>query len=143
LLNKVEIVKDRQERAIFAFTAVTIIFLPLSAVSSIFGMNTSDFRDMELGQWAYWATSVPLTVVIITIGLWWMGELGRLFSRLASVFKGPDLASLPRLPASEERKAATAATVVNRPPQREETGSPYMLSPPQPRHRRTLRQPYV
>lgn len=42
--------KDRQEAAIYVFTIVTIIFLPISTVSSIFGMNTSDVRDMEQSQ---------------------------------------------------------------------------------------------
>jgi len=55
---------------------VTIIFLPLSAVAGIFGMNTADVRDMDLNQWAYWAAAVPVTVVVILLGLWWMGELG-------------------------------------------------------------------
>ncbi|KAK4147642.1 uncharacterized protein C8A04DRAFT_24189 [Dichotomopilus funicola] len=68
--------KDRQERAIYAFTIVTIIFLPLSAVSSIFGMNTADIRDMDIGQWVYWATAVPVTAVVMFLGLWFTGELG-------------------------------------------------------------------
>ncbi|KAF5700260.1 hypothetical protein FGLOB1_10898 [Fusarium globosum] len=42
---KMDFTRDRQERAIYAFTLVTIIFLPISAVSSIFGMNTTDVRD--------------------------------------------------------------------------------------------------
>jgi hypothetical protein len=45
-------------------------------------MNTADFRDMDLTQWAYWATAVPLTIVVILIGLWWMGELSNAFSWL-------------------------------------------------------------
>lgn len=57
---------------------VTIIFLPLSTISSIFGMNSSDVRDMELGQWAYWAAALPTTVAVILLGLWWMGELHNL-----------------------------------------------------------------
>ncbi|KAK4246307.1 hypothetical protein C7999DRAFT_15548 [Corynascus novoguineensis] len=68
--------KDRQERAIYAFTMVTVIFLPLSAVASIFGMNSSDIRDMDLGQWAYWATAVPVTAVVMLLGLLVTGELG-------------------------------------------------------------------
>ena len=115
--------KDRQELAIFAFTVVTVVFLPISAISSIFGMNTSDcmqtqtflylwhdlrdgrvsrlrlahilprsatatgrkltshdaVRNMEYGQWLYWATAVPVTIGVVVIGLWWMGELGGLF----------------------------------------------------------------
>lgn len=73
---KMDWTKDRQENAIYAFTIVTIIFLPLSAISSIFGMNTSDVRDMEFGQWLYWAVAVPVTAIIIVLGLWWMNELG-------------------------------------------------------------------
>jgi hypothetical protein len=68
--------KDRQERAIIIFTIVTIVFLPLSFVSSVFGMNTHDIRDMPYGQWAYWAAGVPLTVVVVIGSLWWAGELG-------------------------------------------------------------------
>lgn len=74
--NKYSDTKDRQEQAIYAFTIVTVIFLPLSAVAGIFGMNTSDIRNMELGQWVYWAAAVPITILVIVIGLWWMGELG-------------------------------------------------------------------
>lgn len=73
---KTETRKDYHEQAVYAFTIVTVIFLPLSAISSIFGMNTSDIRDLEQGQWLYWATAVPVTVGVILIGLWWMGELG-------------------------------------------------------------------
>lgn len=73
-----ETTRDRQERAIYAFTIVTVVFLPLSAVSSIFGMNTADIRDMELGQWAYWAAAVPVTVLVMFLGLLFTGELGNL-----------------------------------------------------------------
>ncbi|KAI1376242.1 hypothetical protein F4677DRAFT_85578 [Hypoxylon crocopeplum] len=76
--NKIEVTKDRQEAAVYAFTMVTIIFLPLSTISSIFGMNSSDVRDMDLGQWAYWAAALPTTVAVIVTGLWWMGELSNL-----------------------------------------------------------------
>lgn len=68
--------KDRQENAIYAFTIVTVVFLPLSAISSIFGMNTNDIRNMDVGQWVYWVVALPTTFLIIIMGLWWMGELG-------------------------------------------------------------------
>lgn len=68
--------RDRQENAVYAFTIVTVVFLPLSAISSIFGMNSSDVRDMAYGQWLYWAIALPVTALIIFLGLWWMGELG-------------------------------------------------------------------
>lgn len=75
---KMDWTKDRQESAIYAFTLVTIIFLPLSAISSIFGMNSSDLRDMAQGQWLYWAVALPVTFGTILVGLWWMNELGNL-----------------------------------------------------------------
>ncbi|OIW34428.1 hypothetical protein CONLIGDRAFT_566188 [Coniochaeta ligniaria NRRL 30616] len=80
--NKWEDTKDRQEQAIYAFTIVTVIFLPLSAVAGIFGMNTADVRDMDFNQWLYWVTAVPVTVAVILLGLWWMGELRNAFSWL-------------------------------------------------------------
>lgn len=76
VIYKMDFTKDKQESAIYAFTIVTIVFLPLSAISSIFGMNTSDIRDLDAGQWLYWAVALPVTFGIIVIGLWWMGELG-------------------------------------------------------------------
>lgn len=61
---------------------MTVIFLPLSAVAGIFGMNTADVRDMAFSQWLYWATAVPVTILVILVGLWWMGELGNFFAWL-------------------------------------------------------------
>ncbi|SCV31580.1 uncharacterized protein FFB14_03465 [Fusarium fujikuroi] len=75
---KMDFTRDRQERAIYAFTLVTIIFLPISAVSSIFGMNTTDVRDMNYSKWLYWVVAIPVTVLVIVLGLWFMGELGNL-----------------------------------------------------------------
>ncbi|GAB1316358.1 hypothetical protein MFIFM68171_06568 [Madurella fahalii] len=86
--NNVSRTKDRQERAIYAFTIVTVIFLPLSAVASIFGMNSADIREMELGQWAYWATAVPVTLVVMFLGLLWTGELGNALQWAASFGRG-------------------------------------------------------
>lgn len=38
------------------FIIVTIIFLPLSFVSSFFGMNTSDIRNINDSQKVFWYT---------------------------------------------------------------------------------------
>ncbi|KAI3392158.1 hypothetical protein diail_6105, partial [Diaporthe ilicicola] len=82
--NKVETTKDRQERAIYAFTIVTVIFLPLSSVASIFGINTNDVRNTDLNQWVYWATAVPVTAAVIFFGLLWTGELGNILRWISS-----------------------------------------------------------
>ncbi|KAK6840013.1 hypothetical protein PG987_005879 [Apiospora arundinis] len=76
--NQIDSTKDRQEAAVYAFTMVTIVFLPLGTVSSIFGMNVSDIANLELSQWVFWATALPVTGLVIVTGLWWMGELRNL-----------------------------------------------------------------
>jgi hypothetical protein len=42
-----------------------VIFLPLSFVASVFGMNTADIRDMALTQWVFWTAACSFTVVVI------------------------------------------------------------------------------
>lgn len=86
-LQKIDTNKDRQEAAIYAFTIVTIVFLPLSTVAGILGMNTVDVRDMELTQWVFWAAAVPLCVVIITLCLIWAGELGNFWKGFRDVWR--------------------------------------------------------
>ena len=38
-------------------------------------MNVNDVRNMNLDQWVFWATALPLTFIIITLCLLWAGEL--------------------------------------------------------------------
>ena len=64
----VQYVNIRQEdhgQAILVFTIVTVIFLPLSFLSSFFGMNVSDIRSMAKSQWVFWASAASLTVVVV------------------------------------------------------------------------------
>lgn len=63
--------KDQQEAAIAAFTMVTIIFLPLSWLSGIFGMNTVDIRELEYRQWLYWLIAIPFAFAL-GAGAWWL-----------------------------------------------------------------------
>lgn len=108
--NEMETNKDRQENAIMVFTIVTIIFLPLSFVASVFGMNTKDVRNMSLNQWAYWAAGIPLSVVVIVGSLWWAGEfegfgtwLARTMSR-SKKSKGYEKISEPGVEADAPRR---------------------------------------
>ncbi|KAF7959341.1 hypothetical protein EAE96_000961 [Botrytis aclada] len=66
--------KDRLETAVYAFTIVTIIFLPLSTVASILGVNTNDVRNMEVTQWLFWVIAIPITIIIIVLVLIWSDE---------------------------------------------------------------------
>jgi hypothetical protein len=69
LLNRtIQLVNIRLEdhgKAILVFTIVTIIFLPLSFVSSFFGMNTIDIREMTQGQGVFWIVSCCLTTGVV------------------------------------------------------------------------------
>lgn len=87
-LEMIDSNKDRQEAAIYAFTIVTIVFLPLSFVSGFMGMNTADIRDMPHRQWVFWAAGIPLTILIILLGLIGAGELGNAWSWCLRMLSG-------------------------------------------------------
>jgi hypothetical protein len=63
--QSVEINEEDHGKEILIFTVVTIIFLPLSFVTSYLGMNTSDIRDMESTQSLFWTIAIPLTAVVM------------------------------------------------------------------------------
>ena len=65
----VEVRQEDHGKAILAFTMVTVIFLPLSFVTSFLGMNTVDIRDIASSQALFWAIAVPLTITMITVTL--------------------------------------------------------------------------
>lgn len=115
--------KDRQENAIYAFTIVTVVFLPLSAISSIFGMNTSDVRDMDYGQWLYWAVAIPVTLLIVVIGLWWMGELGNVLKWMSGRQTGR-ISNAGYVPAVAPQMTDSAAYLVERPSAKTEVDYP-------------------
>lgn len=56
-------------KAIIVFTVVTIVFLPLSFVTSYLGMNTSDLRDMESGQALFWAIGAPVAFGVLGVAV--------------------------------------------------------------------------
>jgi hypothetical protein len=60
-----EINEEDHGKAILVFTVVTVIFLPLSFVTSFLGMNTSDIRDMDSSQTLFWKIAIPLTAVVM------------------------------------------------------------------------------
>jgi hypothetical protein len=65
-------VQDWRDNAAVVFTIITVIFLPLSFVASVFGMNTSDVRDMELTQWVFWTCAIVFTVIVVLITVYFV-----------------------------------------------------------------------
>lgn len=51
-------------------------------------MNTYDVRNMETKQWVFWATALPLIVIIITLCLTWAGELGNFWKGFRDLWRG-------------------------------------------------------
>jgi hypothetical protein len=65
-------VQDWRDNAAVVFTIITVIFLPLSFVASVFGMNTADVRDMALTQWVFWVSACSFTVVVVLITVYFV-----------------------------------------------------------------------
>lgn len=61
----VETLADDNSRAIFVFTFITVLFLPLSFVAGFFGMNL--LADSTKGVAQFWYIAVPLTVGILVL----------------------------------------------------------------------------
>ncbi|KAJ5207925.1 hypothetical protein N7449_002304 [Penicillium cf. viridicatum] len=63
----------RQSKTIMVFTIVTIVFLPLSFIASIFTINLKEFQNLNLGYVAKYtfgigfAISIPLVWVALTV----------------------------------------------------------------------------
>jgi hypothetical protein len=69
LRYNIEVADESDSKAIRVFTLVTIIFLPLSFISSVFGMNTVDIRDMGSSQTLFWSIAIPVTTLIGGVSL--------------------------------------------------------------------------
>ncbi|KAK8035750.1 hypothetical protein PG991_001823 [Apiospora marii] len=67
LKQSIEILEEGHGKAIRVFTIVTLFFLPLSFVTSFFGMNTTDVRDTDWDQRMFWACALPVTVGVLTL----------------------------------------------------------------------------
>jgi hypothetical protein len=69
LRSMIEVRKESNSSAIVIFTIVTVVFLPLSFVTSYLGMNSVDIRDGTFHQSLFWAVALPSTACLIFI-LW-------------------------------------------------------------------------
>ncbi|KAJ3490413.1 hypothetical protein NLG97_g5786 [Lecanicillium saksenae] len=67
VIESIEVLDEGHGKAIRVFTLVTLFFLPLSFVTSFFGMNTSDVRDMDQNSTLYWAVALPVTLFVLGV----------------------------------------------------------------------------
>ncbi|KAI0424223.1 hypothetical protein F5Y09DRAFT_324992 [Xylaria sp. FL1042] len=67
--NDRSVVADTMNKAILLFTGITVVFLPLSFVTSYLGMNLSDIRETNINQVWFWkylgSTGLVISVVSI------------------------------------------------------------------------------
>lgn len=71
-----------QSRSVMIFTALTIIFLPLSFFTSYFGMNLTDLARANHDSGVFWMVSGPISGVIIIAVF--------VIAKILSVSKEPD-----------------------------------------------------
>ncbi|KAL4934217.1 uncharacterized protein BDV17DRAFT_3103 [Aspergillus undulatus] len=76
-----EVRKESHSKAITIFTIVTVIFLPLSFVTSYLGMNSVDIRDGTFTQGLFWAVAIPIATCLVG-GLWLGLKFRRRIKRL-------------------------------------------------------------
>lgn len=81
-----------QSRSVMIFTALTIIFLPLSFFTSYFGMNLTDLPTADHNSKFFWSVSGPISGAIVI-----------------AVFAIAKILSVCREPDEEEAVASSAA----------------------------------
>ena len=67
--NSISVSNEDNSKAIYIFTTITVIFLPLNAVSSILGMNLVGLRDTTRGSSLFWEIAVPVTFAVLILCL--------------------------------------------------------------------------
>ena len=67
--QSISIKAESNNKAIIVFTVTTIIFLPLSFVTSYLGMNTSDLRNMQSTQTLFWAIGAPVAFMVLSAAI--------------------------------------------------------------------------
>ncbi|KAM3435393.1 hypothetical protein MY4824_004859 [Beauveria thailandica] len=65
--QSIEILEEGHGKAIRVFTIVTLFFLPLSFISSFFGMNVADIRETKSNQPIFWSIALPVTLGVLAI----------------------------------------------------------------------------
>lgn len=66
-IELVETLQDDNSKAIFIFTMVTVLFLPLSFVAGFFGMNVAGISGTESTVLHFWVIALPLTFGLVVL----------------------------------------------------------------------------
>ena len=85
--QSLEITEEDHGKAIMVFTTVTVIFLPLSFVTSYLGMNTNDIRNMNNRQSLFWVIALPLTLTTMAVCLYISYKGATLRDQLSSLYR--------------------------------------------------------
>ncbi len=78
---------DNQNKAVFIFTAVTIVFLPLSFFTSYFGMNLAGVRDSDYTEAYFWKVCGSVSFCIVLVVVLWVFRY-RIMGRMAPLGRG-------------------------------------------------------
>jgi Mg2+ and Co2+ transporter CorA len=62
---------DNQNKAVFVFTAVALVFLPLSFFTSYFGMNLKGLTDTDRTEADFWKVCGTVSFCIILLVILW------------------------------------------------------------------------
>ncbi|KAJ6120590.1 Mg2+ transporter protein CorA-like/Zinc transport protein ZntB [Penicillium sp. IBT 18751x] len=69
LRSMIEVRKESNSSAITIFTIVTVVFLPLSFITSYLGMNSVDIRNGTFHQSLFWVIALPSAAFLVFV-LW-------------------------------------------------------------------------
>jgi Mg2+ and Co2+ transporter CorA len=79
-------VTDDQNRALYLFTGITIVFLPLSFFTSYFGMNIADIRETDMEQGGFWKFCGAITAALILL-VWSAIRIRRTLQQRTKLFR--------------------------------------------------------
>lgn len=89
--NELAIIADTQHKAIFVFTAVTIIFLPLSFFTSYFGMNLQGVVNTDKTESYFWKVGGSVSFCLVLTTCFWAFRYRIQHEKWASRFFDSDL----------------------------------------------------
>ncbi|KAK1842780.1 mg2+ transporter [Colletotrichum chrysophilum] len=113
--QRIEILDEGHGRAIRVFTIVTLFFLPLSFVTSFFGMNTTDVRDTKYDQRIFWSTALPVTFGVIGLAFMYGYKWDLVRAWVSRTFKSTERHATSYM-AAQEQKLSWVTTVDQKDP---------------------------